>query len=81
MFVMKRTGPWAKRRFGDLPLFDVRKPDVDNLEKSLLDGLVAAGVLSDDSIVFDLRGVKVMHETGGRPHARVAMEWLDGWVV
>jgi len=81
MFVMKRTNKWCRRKFGDGPLIDLRKPDIDNLEKSFLDGLVAAGVMTDDSLVFDLRGVKFMHEPGGRPHARVALEWHDEWHV
>lgn len=59
----------------------MRKPDVDNLQKSLLDGLVASGVLHDDSIVMDIRAVKLMHEVGGRPHARVALQWHSGWAV
>ena len=54
---------------------------MDNLQKSLLDGLVASGVLHDDSIVMDIRAVKLMHEVGGRPHARVALQWHSGWAV
>lgn len=77
MFFLKRTKAWSKRKYGDGLLIDVRKPDIDNLAKSLLDGLVAAGVMSDDCQVFDLRAVKAIHEPGGRPHARVAVQWCD----
>jgi Holliday junction resolvase RusA-like endonuclease len=77
MFALKRTKAWSRRKHGDGALLDVRKPDIDNLCKSLLDGLVASGVMLDDNQVFDIRAVKVMHEPGGRPHARVAVEWCD----
>jgi Holliday junction resolvase RusA-like endonuclease len=81
MFVMKRTQKWSLQRHGDGPIWDLRKPDIDNLAKSLLDGLVAAGVMIDDNLVFDFRGVKFMCEKTGRPHARVALEWADRWGV
>jgi Holliday junction resolvase RusA-like endonuclease len=77
MFCMKRTLAWQRARHGKGPILDVRKPDIDNLAKSLLDGMVASGVITDDSQVFDLRALKLMHEVGGRPHAWVAMEWRD----
>lgn len=75
MFVLKRTKRSA-RSSGRGLAYDLRKPDVDNLEKSLLDGLVAAGVLRDDCLVFDLRAIKLIADADGRPHARVAVEWL-----
>lgn len=78
---MKRTQKWRLQRHGEGPIWDLRKPDIDNLAKSLLDGLVAAGVMTDDNLVFDFRGVKMMCEPAGRPHARVALEWADGWAV
>lgn len=36
----------------------VKKPDVDNLVKAILDGLVRAGVLGDDSLLTDLTSCK-----------------------
>ena len=36
MFVMTRTQKWSLQRHGDGPIWDLRKPDIDNLAKSLL---------------------------------------------
>lgn len=58
-------------------LHDVRKPDLDNLAKSVFDGMVESGALVDDSIIVDTRLVKVMHEKGSRPMAEVSMVWCD----
>jgi Holliday junction resolvase RusA-like endonuclease len=42
----------------------VKKPDVDNLVKSVLDGLVTAGVITDDNVVDSLVAVKRYAEPG-----------------
>lgn len=45
---------------------DKRKRDLDNLFKSLLDSLVKAGVLVDDSVIDDLRIVRAGYEEDGK---------------
>lgn len=42
----------------------VTKPDVDNVVKTILDGLVEAGVMETDEQVYSLRVVKVEWEQG-----------------
>jgi Holliday junction resolvase RusA-like endonuclease len=39
-------------------LLHTAKPDIDNIEKCLLDALVMAGVLRDDKTVCDVRKKK-----------------------
>jgi Holliday junction resolvase RusA-like endonuclease len=41
------------------------RPDKDNLEKAVLDCLVKAGILADDSLVYDGSFQKVWAERGG----------------
>lgn len=45
---------------------DKRMRDLDNLFKSLLDALVKAGVLVDDSVIDDLRIVRKCVVNGGK---------------
>lgn len=45
----------------------VRKPDLDNVSKSLLDGLVKAGVLADDAMVSDQYHCKRYASAGHPP--------------
>lgn len=49
--------------------FHVKRPDIDKLARAILDALVAAGVLADDSVVSDLHVIKEYtnpaHETEG----------------
>lgn len=47
------------------------KPDLDNLEKSVLDGLVDGGLLQDDALVVDL--VSRKRYTGGMPMVRAVV--------
>lgn len=59
----------TKRTAGlrDVPC--IAKPDRDNLDKAVLDALVNAGILHDDSIVFDGGVRKVYADAGDAPRA------------
>ena len=49
----------------DVMMPDRRKRDLDNLNKSLLDAITDAGVWADDSLIEDLRLIKVGVEKPG----------------
>lgn len=48
-FYMRKPISYPKR-----VIHDVRKPDVDNLAKGVIDGLVKGGILEDDNCITDL---------------------------
>lgn len=48
-FNMKKPASYSKT-----VIHNVRKPDVDNLAKGVLDGLVKGGIIEDDNLVTDL---------------------------
>lgn len=52
------------------------RPDGDNMEKLVLDCLVRAGVLSDDSIVVACAWSKKYADVGEDPHTIVEVSWL-----
>lgn len=51
------------------PVPHVAKPDVDNLEKAVLDALTTAGAWLDDSQVYDIRSTKLYAERDANPGA------------
>ena len=52
-----------------------RKPDIDNLLKSVFDGLSQGGVLKNDARIVSLTAIK---EYGDLPETRVRLEdWLE----
>lgn len=53
------------------PEFPAVQPDVDKLARSTLDGLVEAGLLSDDKLIVSLRAEK--RYTGVHPHCDVTV--------
>lgn len=57
-FVLKRPTSTPKRRTPPA----IKKPDVDKLERAVLDAIGSAGVWRDDSQVTDLRGRKRLAE-------------------
>jgi Holliday junction resolvase RusA-like endonuclease len=55
----------------------LRKPDVDNLAKAVLDALVEAGVLGDDALITDLNISKRFATPPTEPEGVTV--WLLGW--
>ena len=49
------------------------KPDLDNLDKSLRDGLQHAGVFSDDAIIHSSESLKFYADEGESPRAEVTI--------
>lgn len=56
------------------PSFPTGRPDVDKLCRAVLDGLVAGGVMADDSQVVSLNCVKVYASNGEAPGALIEVE-------
>jgi Holliday junction resolvase RusA-like endonuclease len=57
-FALPKT-PSVRSRIMSEGCLHTKKPDIDNLAKSVLDGLQAGGVFSDDKQVVELRAAKV----------------------
>ena len=53
---------------------DIRKPDIDNLCKAVLDALTGVA-WKDDSWVVELTATKQMAATGEKPFTRIVLEW------
>lgn len=49
------------------------KPDLDNLDKSLRDGLQQAGVFSDDCIIYSSESIKMYADENESPRAVVTI--------
>lgn len=66
--------PKPKRPRYDVPAV---KPDVDKLARSILDGLEAAGVLTNDSRVTRLRATKHYATDITPPGADITIQWKE----
>jgi Holliday junction resolvase RusA-like endonuclease len=55
-------------------IFHTKKPDIDNLEKSVLDALTKAGAWKDDAYVASIHSVKRYARFGEKPGVHIALE-------
>lgn len=69
-FVMPRPVSTPKSRTPHA----TKKPDVDKLERAILDAVTSAGVWNDDSQVVDLHSIKRLAEIGETPGCRIRVE-------
>lgn len=72
VFVMPRTKAMRSRPSADFPM--VQKPDVDKLQRAVLDALTSAGVYADDSQVVACYGFKRRAEPGETTGAMIHVE-------
>lgn len=72
VFVMPRTKAMRNRPSADFPM--VQKPDVDKLQRAVLDALTSAGVYRDDSQVVACYGFKRRAEPGEATGAMIHVE-------
>jgi Holliday junction resolvase RusA-like endonuclease len=56
---------------------DTRKPDIDNLAKAVMDGLVESGIIVDDCQVWDCTLRKLVCSLGSPPRAEICIAWRD----
>lgn len=78
VFVMRRPKRLCRKKDPDHRLASTNKPDLDNLCKSALDGLVLGGVLNDDTLVVQLAASKLYAAKGEQPHTYVEVtRWDD----
>ncbi len=71
-----RTGKRAGELKPNAPTWSTGKPDRDNLDKALLDGLTNAGFFRDDCQVCAGEILKKFHEPKDVPHIRVTIAAL-----
>lgn len=72
VFVLPRTKAMRDRPSADFPM--VQKPDVDKLERAVLDALTSAGVFADDSQVVASHKFKRRGEPGEPTGAMIHVE-------
>lgn len=72
VFVLPRTKAMRNRPSADFPM--VQKPDVDKLQRAVLDALTSAGVYADDSQVVACYGFKRRAEPGEATGAMIHVE-------
>ncbi len=70
--VIQATFP--ARRKAELLTPHASKPDADNVAKSVLDAMVAAGILVDDALAWDVRIYKIRAGTREEAGVRVFVE-------
>lgn len=79
VFVLARpkshyTRPGLLTKAGAAQKYPAKRPDVDKLARAVLDGLVAGGVMADDSQVVSLNCAKVYAGNGETPGAIIEVE-------
>uniref|UniRef100_A0A6M3IKD4 Putative endodeoxyribonuclease n=1 Tax=viral metagenome TaxID=1070528 RepID=A0A6M3IKD4_9ZZZZ len=75
-YFLPRPQRLCRRKDPAGPIPHVGKPDLDNLNKALLDSLVACGLLADDRWVVALDAWKWWHRKGDGPGAHLRMSAL-----
>ncbi len=73
--VYKRPGTRFRRKDPDHALWKTTKPDLDNVVKSILDGL--DGLWSDDAQVCDIHAIKIMGAIVDRKSKTCELERVD----
>ncbi|TXH55152.1 MAG: RusA family crossover junction endodeoxyribonuclease [Desulfurellales bacterium] len=69
-FVMPRPASTPKRSTPPA----IKRPDIDKLERAVLDAIGSAGVWKDDSQVTTLRATKRLAEIGETPGCRIVVD-------
>jgi len=73
-FFMKRPKRLCRKKDPGGPVFSTKRPDRDNLDKVVLDALVGAGILHDDSQVVSGLIEKYYHAINGKgPGAEISI--------
>lgn len=69
-FIMPRPASTPKRSTPPA----IKRPDIDKLERAVLDAIGSAGVWKDDSQVTTLRATKRLAEIGETPGCRIVVD-------
>lgn len=77
IFYLKRPARLCKKSINPTPTWATSKPDIDNLEKAVLDALTTIRMWSDDAQVVDVSMLKVYHAVGGRPGLNCLIEEIE----
>jgi len=76
VFYMARPKRLMRAKDPDGPIPSTARPDLDNLEKLVLDALNTVAY-KDDSQVFERQGLKLYCEKGGSPRTEIYMEVME----
>ena len=77
-FYLKRPKRLCRKKDNPGRVYAPRKPDRDNLDKSVLDALVGAGVIYDDAQVVSGQIEKYFHPINEGPCVKIRIFILDG---
>jgi Holliday junction resolvase RusA-like endonuclease len=77
IFYLKRPARLCKKSSDPAPTWATSKPDIDNLEKAVLDALTTIRMWADDALVVDVSTLKVYHAIGGRPGLNCLIEEVE----
>lgn len=76
-FLMPRPKRLSRRCDDPGELWHTSKPDLDNIEKAVLDALTQIGLWRDDCQVVAVSKTKRYHALNGRPGARVTVREVE----
>jgi Holliday junction resolvase RusA-like endonuclease len=75
-FIFERSGK-SSNTLQYAETFHTKKPDIDNLEKAVLDALTKAGAWQDDAYVASIHSIKRYARPGEKPGVRIALEIMS----
>lgn len=70
-----RTGKYSDVLKDSAPLYMMKRPDLDNLNKAVIDAMQDAGVYTDDSIIIKLSSEKKYCAPGEKEGAFISIEY------
>jgi Holliday junction resolvase RusA-like endonuclease len=80
-FFMPRPKRLMRKSDPDYPLEHPVRPDLDNLEKAVMDAMTDAGWWTDDCLVVAKQSSKQYHAKTGKPGAMIELTWRDNHAV
>lgn len=76
-YFFSRPKSLQRKKDSDGTVLHTKKPDLDNLNKAVLDAISAAGFWHDDRQVVDLRSRKFYTAKGDSPMVRITVEEIS----
>lgn len=76
-YFFSRPKSLQRKKDPDEVVFHTKKPDLDNLNKAVLDAISDAGIWHDDRQVVDLRSRKFYTQKSGKPMVKITIEEIQ----